>query len=187
MERPPELTDFVPFKFWKVDESGRRTPLGYPLPSPIHDRDYYAQLDHLAHRLCHRLREFEPQPTIRPTDSNAATSSQMDSLTESARATTATVDAAPQKEPRPHVFLAQPSDDVDFERDAVASFLDLSDFQVVPDIPYSSELTACQAAIDADLRQCTTFAQLLGLYPGKRITGSDMRLVQLQFEPVTHR
>ena len=31
LERPPELTDFVPFKFWKVDESGRRTPLGLSL------------------------------------------------------------------------------------------------------------------------------------------------------------
>lgn len=169
-ERPLELADFLPFKFWKEDETGRRTALGYPLPSPLHDRDYYAQLDHLAHRLCLRLRQIESK-----------TGDQTDPLSETPTATRQ-LSTAPKEDARPHVFLAQPSDDVDFDREAVASFLDLSDFHVIPDIPYPSELTACQAAIDTDLKRCTTFAQLLGLYPGKRVAQSDMRLVQLQFE-----
>lgn len=135
-----------------------RETLGFPIPDPANHqhKPFYAQIEQLAKDICDRLRKM---PGVNGTPS-------------------------PQKtHPDVTVYVAESADDVVDEREEVVRFLS-DHFQVLPalDEPLPSSFEQWQTSVDAALQASTLFVQILGTLPGRKIIGSDQKLVIAQFE-----
>ncbi len=163
-ERPPEFADLLGYKFWEDRRTGRPKILGYPLPDPRRDDDYYSTLEDLArdlHDELERLRQLSG--TAGPT-------------TAAAPAVVPAATTAPTSlngSDAPCIYLAEATDDVDYLRDEVKRYLDQHKFRVLPDSWYSPDPVGFQAAVNQDLQNSLTFVQLLGAFAGKKLPGLD--------------
>jgi hypothetical protein len=84
---------------------------------------------------------------------------------------------------RPTVFLAEVTDDLEAQRDAVQRYLEQAGLRVLPETLYArTPATAFQQALDNDLTQSTLFVQLLSGVPGKKPPDLPQGYVRLQWE-----
>jgi hypothetical protein len=83
---------------------------------------------------------------------------------------------------RPTVFLAEATDDLDAQRDAVQRYLEQAGVRVLPVTLYSRTPAAFQQALDSDLAQSTLFVQLLSGVLGKKPPDLPQGYVRLQCE-----
>lgn len=160
--RPPEFSDKRPRHFFvqppNTTDITAREPLGFPTPDPENKdhKQFFAQIDQLSRDL------YERVSTVRG----------------------ATAAASPSK-PNAGVtlFVAESADDVAEEREELVRFLS-DHFHVVPaiDAPLPNRWDEWQASVDAGLKASTLFVQVLGALPGRKIAGSDQKLVTAQFE-----
>ena len=173
-ERPPEFGDLLGYKFWEDRSTGRPKILGYPLPDPRQDDDYYSSVEDLARDLygeLERLRQLDgsaaPTPVAAPEVSPVAAEAP------SASPAMATEATSPNGSDAPCIYLAEATDDVDYLRDEVKRYLDQQKFRVLPDSWYASDPAEFQAAVSKDLENSLAFVQLLGAFAGKKLPGQD--------------
>lgn len=150
-DRPPELFDLVPFRFWIRDREGKAPHiLGFPQPS-ANDHEYINRLHDLSVEITEELKRMNaaadsPQPIAGLADH-----------------TTPVFDL-----PKATVFLAQVTDDLDLDRAAVKRYLDQHNIEVVPATWYSQEPGAFRRSAEPDLAKADLFVQLLSGTAGKR-------------------
>ena len=161
-DRPKEFSDKRGRHFYvqptnTIDVLDRK-PLGFPTPDPQNKdhESFFAQVNQLANDLCKRVNKVRG----------------------------ATAVMTPVKTyPDVTVFVAEAADDVAEERETVVRFLS-DHFRVVPaiDDPLPNRWDQWQASVDMGLCESTLFVQVLGSLPGRKISGSDLKLVPTQFE-----
>jgi hypothetical protein len=162
--RPLELQELLGYRFWVADREGRPPRiLGDPRPHPD-DVRYYDRLNDLSCDLAETLQRLK----------RAATSQ-----TTAAPATAISVSIS---EIRPTVFLAEATDDLDAQRNAVQRYLEQAGVRVLPETLYSRTPAAFQQALDSDLAQSTLFVQLLSGVLGKKPPDLPQGYVRLQCE-----
>jgi hypothetical protein len=153
--RPPELSDFNPFRFWsRHQRSGAPRVLGWPLPAPD-DHEYYSAVDDLVHEMVDELRRRrareESIESLRP----ALVSGYAPELPRAAQTQST-------------IYLAQVTDDLDAERNNVRRFLEQAGLHVVPRAWYSLEPAAFRRSATADIAAADIYVQLLSGVAGKR-------------------
>jgi hypothetical protein len=156
----PELADVKGYKFW-VEDPDTRNPetLGYPIVREK-DEDYHKRVNDLCIELVRQLDALKQCEHPAP-DSVAQMSA----------------------DTRPHLFLAEVTEDLETRRDAVRRHLDQAGFRVLPDSELSrDDPEAYRDAVDADLVRSVVFVQLLSETPGRRFKGSELGYVALQHE-----
>lgn len=157
-ERPEGLADLNSVKFWDKEYLTRRPrTLGWPLPHPYRDKDqvYYLRVQDLAEQLAAAIRRLRGTPAHGPAQST---------------------------EPRRTVYLAQVTDDLEAERDAMRRFIDQAGFNVVPAQCYRQDPSAFQEACRRDLACSEMFVQLLSGVPGKKPVDLPQGYARLQLE-----
>jgi hypothetical protein len=154
-DRPPEFSDLKGFRFWMVDSPGSdcTRPLG--VPNPKVDETYWARLYELAHQLGNELKQQN----------------------EAAHRPLADLHSEDLRMPRQggaNVFLAEVTDDLEPLRESVETYLTHKGLSVLPEPRryYPRPPDVFREAIDADLRRCTLFVQLLSERSGRR--GPDL-------------
>ncbi|MCY2963146.1 MAG: TIR domain-containing protein, partial [Planctomycetota bacterium] len=135
-----------------------REPLGFPVPDPENKehKAFFAQVDQLGKDLYERVSRL-PGAAIKPPPSKT-----MSEVT---------------------LFVAESSDDVAEEREQVVRFLS-DHFHVIPaiDDPLPARWEQWRSAVDGGLQSAKLFVQVLGGLPGKKIAGSDQKLVIAQYD-----
>jgi hypothetical protein len=156
----PELADVKGYRFW-VEDPDTRNPetLGYPIVREK-DEDYHKRVNDLCIELVRQLEALKQ--CEHPAPESVAT---------------------PGPDTRPHVYLAEVTEDLDTRRDAVHRHLDQAGFRVLPDAePSHDDPEAYRVAVDAGLARSVVFVQLLSETPGRRFKGSELSYVALQHE-----
>ena len=162
--RPPELQELLGYRFWVADREGRPPRiLGDPRPHPD-DVRYYDLLNDLSCDLAETLQRLQHTTTGQTTEAPAAELHVYIS------------------EARPTVFLAEVTDDLDAQRDAVQRYIEQAGVRVLPETLYSRTPAAFQQAMDNDLPQSTIFVQLLSGVLGKKPPDLPQGYVHLQCE-----
>jgi len=158
-DRPRELADFNPFRFWSSSPRGGAARLfGWPRPQPD-DHEFYGAVKDLAQAIVDEMRR------MRKASGGAV---EIGGVTSSApRPGMADLPAAPSGG-RGTVFLAHVTDDLDTERSNVRRFLEQANIVVVPTGWYSLEPGAFRKAAGADIAKADVFVQLLSDVVGKR-------------------
>jgi hypothetical protein len=167
-DRPAELADFSPIRFWsKGSRGGAARVFGWPRPQ-LNDYEYYGAIKDLAQAIADEMRRLKRQEA------------------------TATPIAAPGQPEKPVaptvtgrngcVFLAQVTDDLDNERNNVRRFLEQADIRVVPAGMYSQEPAVFRAAVTADIANAQLFVQLLSGIAGKRPPDLPEGYIQCQLQ-----
>lgn len=168
-DRPADLADLLSYPFWTLrDVRGQRT-LGYPQPD-LHDEEYYARIDDLARDLFAELVRRR-QAVF---DASIGTESLGDSTT------TLSADVPDELDARPPVFLAEVTDDLEPQRDAVRRYLNQAGWAVLPARCYPNSAVEYGEFAHRDLKRCVVFVQLLGELPGRRLPGQGETLAALQ-------
>jgi len=156
----PEIADIKGFRFW-VEDPDTRNPetLGYPIVREKDD-EYHKRVNDLCIELVRQLETLKQREDAAP-ESVAATG----------------------PDTRPHVYLAEVTEDLDTRRDAIRRHLDQAGFRVLPDAePSHDDPEAYRLTVDADLARCVVFVQLLSDTPGRRLKGSELSYVALQHQ-----
>lgn len=161
-DRPQEFSDKRGRYFYvqppNTTDISDRVPLGFPNPNPKNKKHeaFFAQVNQLANDLYERVNKLTGVTTVAPTGKP-------------------TSDVT--------VFVAESADDVAEEREEVVRYLS-DHFHVLPaiDDPLPNRWDQWQASVDAGLKASTLFVQVLGALPGRKIAGSDEKLVIDQFE-----
>lgn len=161
-DRPPEFSDKRGRYFYvqppNTTDIADRQPLGFPTPDP-QNKDhmaFFAHIDQLAKDLYERVSKLPGfTPVVPPIKPNSDVT----------------------------LFVAEAADDVAEEREEVVRFLS-DHFRVLPaiDDPLPNRWDPWQASVDAALDASTLFVQVLGTLPGRKIAGSDQKLVIAQYE-----
>jgi hypothetical protein len=159
-QRPEPFRELLGFPFHGPD-GGK---LGHPVPNSKWEshQSFFKEVEKLAPKIAERLEKLGVQ-------------SSAEHLRPVPRETVATV------------YLAQTTDDLDEQREEVASDLMQHDFRVVPDDSLATDIVICRQQIHQWLTESGVFVQLLGHLPGKRFKDSDETLVTLQHRCATNR
>lgn len=158
--RPQELRDLNVngYQFWtQTHKDGPTKTLGYPLPRPD-DGPFNDELNRLAYELAEHLRTLDKAQHSPP---------------------------PPPAADRPAVFLAEVTEDLEYERDLVEEHLKQEGLRVLPDTAHSLCLHdpgEYQAALDRDLEQCGLFVQLLSGVRGRKPKDLQQGYPRLQYE-----
>lgn len=161
-------------KFW-FQRTGAADPTlaGYPSPQESgHDgcAHYWRVLNELRTALDERLRRIHAGCS-RPLD-----------LRSGASAPTETTPEPAHREVLGTVLLADATDDLEAQRNALRLMLQAEQVQVRPEGDYVGLTPAeFEASIAADLGPADLFVQLLSPTPGRKIRGFEAPLAQLQF------
>ena len=160
-DRPTEFADKRGRHFFvqplDTFDPANRTPLGFPTPDPENKdhAEFFAQVDQLAKDIYSRVSELGGGTPV----------------------------SIP---PKPHsevtVFVAESADDVADQREQVVRFL--SDyFRVVPSIddPLPARWDEWERLVNKELYACSLFVQIVGALSGRKIAGSDQKLVIAQY------
>jgi hypothetical protein len=152
------IKDNLFVQFWERDTNQTVTRFGFPLPNvDRHTMDkYYNVLDMLT----------------RGVKDRAAKLLVMESGTED------------ETRPRHTVFMACPTPDVKSEAERLVDALEADGHSVHV---FDPDLELCDAAsleeiLSGSLAKSDVYVQLLGAVPGKKVSGSDVRLVRAQYE-----
>lgn len=155
---PADFRDTIGYSFW-VETFEDPTPqtLGFPVPDPSRDKEYYRRLFRIGNELAEAIKILgEP-------------STGHDTTTESPL--------------RPCVFLAEVTDDLDSKREEVRDYLSQAGIKVLPGSWRAyQDLPAYERALDADLSRCQLFVQLLSELAGKKPFNQLRTYPQLQYE-----
>lgn len=163
-------------KFWfQRADAAEPTLAGYPSPQesgPDGGAHYWRVLNDLRTALDERLRRIHSEPS-RPGGMQAGAS--------------ALAAAAPAPKPPQEllgtVLLADTTDDLEAQRNALRLMLQAEGVQVLPEGDYVGLTPAeFEAAVAADIGQAGLFVQLLSPTPGRKGRGFDAPLPQLQFQ-----
>lgn len=171
-DRPEQFADLLGYRFW-VQEGEGNPPrvLGAPWPDPKNPENmsYFDQLTRLATHLADELKH------LKEVEASAAKSGAVAAAAApgAAVATGATPGA---------VFLAEVTDDLDGESDAMRRYLEQAGLAVLPETWLSRDPQEFLRQVDADLARSTLFLQMLGALPGKRPPGLPEGYVQAQYE-----
>jgi hypothetical protein len=166
IERPPELCDLNPIRFWRRNPlGGAPRILGWPRPNPD-DHDYYSAVGDLVHEMVDEMRRLRAQTAA------ADPSTARNGAPAAPRALGAPVDdfaeplaAVPGQST---VYIAQVTDDLDIERNNVRRFLEQAGLRVVPRGWYSMEPAAFRRSATMDIAAADLYVQLLSGVAGKR-------------------
>jgi hypothetical protein len=172
-DRPSELADFSPFRFWTRDPRGG-APRQFGWPRPEHsDHDYYCAIKDLAQAIAdqlQRLKRSEPNGIIK-------------ALSSSPRSASTIIRSQPSLGGRDGcVFLAQVTDDLDIERSNVRRFLEQGGVRVVPTEWYSQEPSAFRKGAASHIEEADLFVQLLSGVAGKRPPDMPEGYLQCQLQ-----
>jgi hypothetical protein len=168
--RPAEFNDLKGFQFWKIDREGKSPHiLGTPelekeLTPDV--RDYYAQVDDLTQELVdelHAMKTASGQLVRVKTKPGVFTGDSTHPI-------------------HLTIYLAQVTDDLDFERSNVKRYLDQAGFYVLPETSYSQESSNFRQAVERDLAKSSLFVQLLSGVPGKKPPDLPQGYVKLQLD-----
>ncbi|MEZ5319193.1 MAG: DUF4062 domain-containing protein [Vicinamibacterales bacterium] len=183
---PDSLRGLLGYEFFRLDpESGKIRELDEIFGSEAH-RDFWLQLDDLAHDVCALLEMLEREDANRAAASSAA-------LTGGAPARAASQAAArPAAAPGPAattnaVFLAETTSDLREYREAVRRDLQQSGLVVLPDRPLPFVAAEAEALARDQLAMCRLSIHLIGRHYGVVPEGSDRSLIELQHELATER
>jgi hypothetical protein len=158
--RFPELADLKGYRFWVEDpDTGNPQTLGYPIVREKDD-EYHKRVNDLCIELVRQLDTLKQSEAAAP-GSRAGTG----------------------LDTRPHVYLAEVTEDLETRRDGVRRHLDQAGFRVLPEAEHPrGDPKAYQGAVDADLARSAAFVQLLSETPGRRFKGSELSYVALQHQ-----
>ena len=154
---PREFGDLIGFKFWTqdTDAGGVARPLGL---TGINEPAYFASVINLSDKLARKLSEMRAAHT----------------------------GAAPSSAPMAggNIFLARSTDDMETREAELVSYLTQAGLSILPDTWYrEDDHQEFRAAMQADLRRCSAFVQLLGRLPGRRARfAGDRRFPAVQYE-----
>ncbi len=152
---PQEFSDLGVFRFWGVRQDGKTRILGSPTPAG--DQAFYDRIDDLAAELKEELCSLKREATQSPLE-------------------------LPLKTEQPTVFLAQPTDDLELERNNVKRYLNQAGVNVLPTTWYPQEPGAFREAVLRDLDKCQIFVQLLSGVAGRKPPDLPQGYTQLQIE-----
>ncbi|MEM7350748.1 MAG: toll/interleukin-1 receptor domain-containing protein [Acidobacteriota bacterium] len=163
-ERPEQFADLLGYRFW-VQEGEGSPPriLGAPWPDPKNpdNMSYFDQLTRLATNLADELKQ------LKEVEEPAEPATAADSEVEATQGT---------------VFLAEVTDDLDAECDAMRRYLEQAGLAVLPDTWLARDPQDFQRQVDADLARSTLFVQLLSALPGRRPPGLPEGYVRTQYD-----
>ena len=147
--RPDDFSDITGHPFWlESNETRERYTLGTPKPNPS-DLRYYNKLVKLSEAIVTKLRQLK-QHKAPEADSGAPAFQSVPST------------------PRPAVFLAEATEDLENEYNYVKNALMQAGLRVLPEhAEYPLDATALQGSVKTGLQQCTLFLQLLSALRNK--------------------
>jgi TIR domain len=157
---PKEFRDLLGYRFW-VDDGNNKAAriLGMPVPVP-EEHEYYTLLNNLSYEIAIELQRLNEVGAAKPTG-----------VTGNATA------------PTPAVFLAEVTDDLDYQREEVKGYLLQAGLTVLPTDWYPhDELPAYQHAISEDLRRSKLFVQLLSGVAGRKPPGWPLGHAGVQYQ-----
>ena len=154
-EKPAEIRDVKGKSFWwRQQESGRLYTLGYPAPQP-EEREYYWRIADLAREMASQLR------SIRAADARGVAGAEPQQSTE--------------------VLLADVTDDLIDQREAVRRYLQQQGLSVIERY-YPPDPAEFRQQFLADLARSSLFVQLLSPLTGRRSPGAEDGYPCLQYE-----
>lgn len=148
-EKPKVLEELLGYRFWVQDREGKSPRiLGNPVPDP-RERLYYDMLGDLVQDLAKELNQLKLLAG-KPAE----------------------LQAQPQPDERPAVFLAEVTDDLETKRDQIKRHLDQEGYRVIPAetshfISYLGGNDKVAETIAKDLKNCKLFLQILSGLTGK--------------------
>jgi hypothetical protein len=155
---PPEFGDLIGFKFWTRAAGaggGVARPLGL---THVDEPAYFDSVINLSDRLARKLREMRAAGTggVRSFAPTAAE----------------------------HIFLARSTDDMEAREAELVGYLTQAGLGILPQAWYrEDDHQEFRAAMQADLRRCSAFVQLLGRLPGRRAKfAGDRRFPTVQYD-----
>jgi TIR domain len=167
LELPVSLRDYKGYNFWRRDEHRRANPLGFPAfePNEQSTTEFNSAVVTLGNEiadelLAQRRNGGAPVPSQRPVTGESLTST---------------------------VFLAQVTDDLDFKRAGVKSYLEQLGVRVLPTHDYSVEPNEFVRNACKDIESSQLFVQLLSDVPGKRPRGVPNGYAAMQLELAQER
>lgn len=171
---PPELQHLLGYEFFKVDpETGKIRELDEIFGPEAH-RDFWLQLDDLAHDICAMLEHLETSDAGAPPPDTA----------------TPAAAGGPAPTPPPSasahgVYLAETTSDLREQRETIRRDLMQLGYRVLPDHALSHVADDAEAAIREQLARCRMSIHLIGRHYGLVPEGSEFSLVELQHELAT--
>ncbi len=169
-ERPSEFCDLKGFQFWKIDREGKPPHI---LGTPEIERElavnystYFDIINDLSGELVSELRSLKGKSGKSVPTGTVYTSPSVETTTPVAST----------------VFLAQVTDDLEFERNNVKRYLSQAGFYVLPETQYSLDPEKFKQSVERDLAKCSLFVQLLSGIPGRKPPDLPQGYIQLQLD-----
>lgn len=156
--RPEVLDDLKGYSFWIEDDAKSSKTLGLTKDTEDEELAYWRQFDALARDVERELKRL---------------------VTTSGSSAGADRHAA---EPRPVVFLAEVTDDLDPPRESVRAYLDQYAVDVLPAALYPRDPADYETRLRADLEKSKAFVQLLSSAAGKKPPELPQGRLRLQFD-----
>ncbi len=164
---PPEFAGSSGYVFWEKSGGVAHT-LGDPVPRPLEDKTYYAEIDALSTDLAEKIIGLRPKPktTVPVADARPVVylaEEKIIGLRPKPKTTVPVADA------RPVVYLAEVTDDLIKQHRAVKQFLmqERERLRVLPETLYPVDPAGFRAAARRDIATAKVFVQLLGEAPGR--------------------
>ncbi|MGT2475133.1 TIR domain-containing protein [Paraburkholderia terrae] len=152
---PAEFGELLGYTFWGPDCNGNPRTFGMPVNDAQREPEYITALTKLRMELGAELTRIHS----------------MESATEVVAPPVATI------------FLAEVTDDLDAQREALSTYAKQANLRVLPETLYPyNDVAEYRRRMAADLKESKVFVQLLSELPGKKPQGWDARLPALQYE-----
>lgn len=164
---PDPLNDYHRIPFWQKDQV--EADIALPITPQLNAQLYYARVHKLAEQIRGQLMQMRerapaPQPAAVPRMAAFAQISPAPGVAQPQpvqQSAAAPVPAAAANGIRP-VVVAQVTEDLEYEREQLVSYLGQFNIPVLPAEPYPQGGNDFRAAVAADLSQSGLFVQLLG-------------------------
>lgn len=151
-EHPPELRPLLGYEFFRTDPATGKVRELNEIFGPEAERDFWVQLDDLAHDICRLLEVVEGQAV-----------------------------GAPKKDPTDAaIFLAETTADLREPREAIRRDLVQHGYTVLPARPLPLSATDLDAAVRADLARCRLTIHMIGRTYGLVPEGAVKSVLELQ-------
>ncbi len=185
----PGVSGLTEVRFWTTSlTQPEAIPLGWPLPNIKGDRKYWRDIDALAAILARQIKGLEPETAQPPIETQLLGPLVDDPVVADAPLPVATLfspSPAPATTAPRTVWIADPTDDVDDEWQALRQWLLDLGHNVLPAQSGTyrfHEESQLRKALDGDLQRADLLLQLLGLGPGRKPAWSEQRIVPFQTE-----
>jgi hypothetical protein len=170
----PRLQELTPIRFWREDRDHVTQLMGSPVPNPDPDNPYWLNLNKLAHFIADYLKPHSKPK--KPDEKNAA-------IIHPDTNRRITLQAQPPTETKKIIWIAEPTDDLDDQWEALAEALRQAGADLRPlglgTYPRSTEAVFL-ASLHADLNSAHLFVQLLSQAKGRHPKDSTITYTALQ-------